>query len=105
MFFLIAVSILPAFGLEGVFATAVASFVEPAPGFEPVPGFAAVAVFKLPRTSPLAPRFKLLSGFAFVRAFAFAPVAFFFVLMISLSYFDRSVSQTLNRQFNVLALP
>jgi hypothetical protein len=99
MFFLIAVSILPDFGLERVFARAVASF------FEPVRGFAAVAVFELPRTLPLAPRFKLLSGFAFVRAFAFAPVAFFFALMISLSYFDRSASQTLNRQFNVLALP
>jgi hypothetical protein len=47
----------------------------------------------------------LLSGFAFVRAFAFAPVAFFFALIISLSYFDPSASQTLNRQFNVLALP
>jgi hypothetical protein len=99
MFFLIAVSILPAFGLEGVFATAVASF------FEPAPGFAAVAVFELPRTSPLAPPFRLLSGFALVRVFAFAAVAFFFVLMSSLSYFDRSASQTLNRQFNVLALP
>jgi hypothetical protein len=97
MFFLIAVSILPDFGPERVFARAVAYF------FEPVPGFAAVAAFELPRSLPLAPRFKLLSGFVFV-AFAFAPFAFFFALMIPLSYFDPSASQTLNRQINVLAL-